>query len=120
MGTHYQSHRKYWAETYQLKNIPLGEGDHCNDPAGNRNFMVCVNSFSGEAKFKKHTQLNVYTDGSKIENQAGWAFVTYKQQDLMDSRCGALPSTSTVFQAEVEAIRQCTKHLCTAQLGEAT
>ena len=57
-------HRKYWEETFQKWIIPLGEDDHCSAPAGNRNFTLCVDSFSDEAKFKKHTQLNVYTDGS--------------------------------------------------------
>ena len=35
-------------------------------------------------------------------------------------RCGALPSTSTVFQAEEEAIRQCGGYLRNTELGEAT
>jgi len=89
-----------------------------NQPAGNKNSTVCVDSFSGEAKFQKHTQFNVYTDGSKIDNKVGWGLAAYKHQKHIGLRCGALPSTSTVFQAEIEAIRQCGKYLCCTELGE--
>ena len=96
---------------FQEWNIQLGDDDHCKHPAGNRNFTVCTDSFSGASKHKKHTQFNIYTDGRKIDNKVGWGLVVYKHQELIHSGGGALPSTSTVFQAEIEAIRQGGKHL---------
>ena len=116
---HCVPHRRHWEEIFRTWNIPLGEDDHCNDPAGNKNFVVCTDSFSGEAKFRKHTQLNVYTDGSKIDNKVGWGLVAYKHQEHTGSKNGALPPTSTVFQAEIEAIRQCGRYLRNTDLGEA-
>ena len=111
-------HRRYWEGIFQKWNITLGEDDYCNNPAGNKNFQVCTDSFNGGAKFKKHTQFNLYTDGSKIEDKVGWGFVMYHNQDKTKSHCGALSSMATVFQAEIEAIRQCVIYLRSIQGNE--
>ena len=51
---------------------------------------------------------NIYTDGSKIGNKVGYGFICmddqYEQQ-------GALPDESTVFQAEIMALKKGAEHL---------
>ena len=48
----------------------------------------------------------------------GLGFVIYHHQDRSSSGCGTLPSKSTVFQAEIEDIRQGGKHLRTTDQSE--
>ena len=49
------------------------------------------------------SEYNVYTDGSRIDGQCGAGYSIYKTN--IASNCANLPTTSTVFQAEIVGIK---------------
>ena len=58
-----------------------------------------------------HTQLNVYTDGSKTKTGTGAGFVIYDKQKLVHKDYFPLAPTATVYQAEVIAIGKAAKFI---------
>ena len=50
--------------------------------------------------------MNIYTDGSKFENQCGTGFVIYAGKRIITKHSERLPDESTVFQAEVRGIQK--------------
>ena len=50
-------------------------------------------------------QINVYTDGSKTDQHVGSGFAIYQGKSLISTGSRRLPFESTVFQAEILAIR---------------
>ena len=69
-------------------------------------FRVNMDSLSGEAKHRKPSQYNAYTDGSKINGQAGSGLVVYHGKNELLTRSYRLPDHATVFQAEIVAIER--------------
>ena len=68
-------------------------------------------SFSGLAKFRRPSQLNIYTDGSKTDGRLGTGYVIYEETTEYDIESYSLPSHATVFQAELVAILLATCHI---------
>ena len=52
------------------------------------------------------TEITVYTDGSKINNKVGSAFVVFKGNKIIHFQNYRLSDHATVFQAEIHAITQ--------------
>ncbi|XP_035214702.1 uncharacterized protein LOC118188390 [Stegodyphus dumicola] len=52
------------------------------------------------------SHLEIFTDGSGINNQIGAAFVAFLDNRIIHTECYRLPDTATVFQAESYALRQ--------------
>lgn len=46
----------------------------------------------------------IYTDGSKINNQVGSAMIVYKNKIKVFERCFRLNNEATVYMAEIHAI----------------
>ena len=78
--------------------------DRCNVTAWENGFKVNLDSFDGNAKHRQRTQLNVYTDGSKINGKTGSGVAVYEGTREIRAEHYRLPDGTTVFQAEVAAI----------------
>ena len=53
-------------------------------------------------------ETTIYTDGSKTDHRVGAGFVIYHKNKRIHTESIHMPDTSTVFQAEIEAI----SHAC--------
>jgi ribonuclease HI len=76
---------------------------------GNRHLenIEHIGTVDEDTKTKYHiTGLEIYTDGSLIDNKVGAAFVAYENGTLITPRKFKLESYCTVFQAEIFAIRE--------------
>ena len=69
-------------------------------------YQVHLNSFSGHPKYLSPSQLNVYTDGSKLNNRVGAGVYITRSHDTIASLSFRLPDQATVFQAEILAINK--------------
>ena len=54
--------------------LQLGDIDTCDEMIWNKNFSVNKKSFCAE-KPPLHSEVNIYTDGSKLDNRVGSGFV---------------------------------------------
>ena len=68
-------------------------------------FTVVRDSYSGHHKFSRLSQINIYTNGSAMNGGLGSAFVVDDGRQLYHSEAVPLPNESSVFQAELTAIR---------------
>ena len=80
--------------------------DRCSQLMWNTGYKINRDSFKGTAKHRTPTQYNVYTDGSRTDDQTGTGIVIYKGTREIHSSSHRLPDYATVFQAEVTAISQ--------------
>ena len=69
--THAISHLKHWATKINEHNIQISNPDRCNRPLGLAEYKINRDSFDGKTKHRRHTQYNVYTDGSRLDDQTG-------------------------------------------------
>ena len=74
----------------------------------NRYTKINTGSFDGRSKHIQRAETTIYTDGSKTEYGVGAGFVIYHKNKRIHAESIHMPSTSTVFQAEIEAI----SHAC--------
>ena len=51
------------------------------------------------------SEYNIYTDGSRFDGNCGAGYSIYKYKTNISSNCANLPTTSTVFQAEIIGIK---------------
>jgi ribonuclease HI len=97
-------HLKYWeraCESYLLNETY----DH-SDERVERKFNVNLESLNGAKKYQTLSNVNVYTDGSKIEGHTGAGFQIYKGKEEIGHDSFKLPDWCTVFQAEILAIKE--------------
>ena len=111
--THATSHLRAWANLLQQYEINPDVNDACGVVKWNAEFRVNTDSFKGDAKHRSLTQFNVFTDGSRKENQTGCGFVIYHHKREIRAEHYRLPDFATVFQAEITAIRQAADALST-------
>ena len=106
--THNISHRKFWIDLkskLDLNDITMIPSDYCfSRLPGLGNIIVNLESFSGHADFLEHTDVNVFTDGSKSDFGVGSAFRILINNEIYRQESFSLPSYSSVFQAEIHAI----------------
>ena len=69
-----------------------------------KRYHVVLISFQNNNATIKHAEYSIYTDGSKTENGVGSGFVVYHKNERIQMESFSLPTTTTVFQAEVAAI----------------
>ncbi len=62
----------------------------------------------------------MYTDGSNYDGKTGWGFVVKKGHKICSSECGYLGLNASVYQAEVEAVKQAAKFLVKSHYRETT
>ena len=106
--THAVSHLRYWdwvaedAGIYSFGN----EIDDCCVMAPTKNFTLDMNSFVDMENAQNKLDCNVYTDGSKINDQVGsGVFITRRDTTLAEHKV-RIPDCSTVYQAEIMAIKE--------------
>ena len=80
-----------------------------------KKFNVNLESFDGKMKHLRMSEYNVYTDGSRIDGQCGAGYSIYKYKTNIASNCANLPTTSTVFQAEIIGIKLACEELTKMQ-----
>ena len=76
-----------------------------------RRYRVVPDSFSGAPRFLQLSQLNIFTDGSRLQDRTGTGYVVYEGADEYDIGLFSLPPYSTVFQAELVAILLSVRHV---------
>ena len=101
--TYSTSHMKFWMD--KSNEIPdFYEGnDRTKELIWEKNFEVDLTSFK-EKGLITYSEYNIFSDGSKIKDNVGAGFVVMKGNLAIAKRSFKLPSTTTVFQAEVVAI----------------
>ena len=109
--THAVSHLRHWQEKLDDFDININDSDRCRLVKWADGFRINKDSLSGEAKHRTHTQYNVYTDGSRINDQTGLGIAVYKGNREILTESARLPDYATVFQAEVAAIALAAKNL---------
>ena len=115
---HCTSHRKYWQQKLIDINFQNTKTDLISIPNWASRYTICKESFSGERKYLNHQEINVYTDGSKLDNQVGIGIAIYKKDKLVKTISKALPNQATVFQAEICAIGTAAEELDKMKLEE--
>ena len=109
------AHRRFWLglkTDSDLDDITSIPSDLCNfRPLGQRSFSVIEESFGGNEIYLALADINVYTDGSKNELGVGSAFRVVADDVIYREGSSALPSYSTVFQAEVHAVKAAAESL---------
>ena len=101
--TYSTSHLKFWND--HLSNIPsVGlEMDNTQETLWETVFSCDLDSFK-ETNTVDHTELNLYTDGSKINNNIGAGCCLIKNNIIIWEKSFRLPDTASVFQAEIFAV----------------
>ena len=61
-------------------------------------------SFDGNPRHIQKAETTIYTDGSKTDHGVGAGFVIYHKNRRIHAESIHMSDTSTVFQAEIEAI----------------
>ena len=96
--------------------ITKTKDDRCDTTIYDRNTNINLTSFDGKPAHSKKAETTIYTDGSKREDGVGSGFVLYHKNKRMHTESIHLPHTSTVFQAEIEAI----SHACQYAIANET
>ena len=109
--THCKSHLRHWQDCLLRYEIRPDGSDRYNALKWSAGFRVNKDSFSGEAKHRAVTQFNVFTDGSRQNDQTGLGLAIYKGTKEIKAESFRLPDHATVFQAEVTAITKAVKAL---------
>ena len=98
------SHMRYWTDLAEQLGLDLSLIDSCQETSENRGYKV-----NNKPTGKKHlvmSQLNVFTDGSKMGHKVGAGYVIYHFRKPLREEKFSLPDNSTVFQAELLAIKE--------------
>ena len=87
--------------------IPLDptDSDRCSVQDWSKLYRVNTDSFNGKNCHRTRSQYNIFTDGSRVNGQTGAGVTIHKQAREIDAASYRLPDYSTVFQAEITAIR---------------
>ena len=113
LKTHNTSHLRHWETIMSEYEINTKHSDRCNQIKWSLGFRINRDSFNGDAKHRKPTQINVYTDGSRQNEQTGCGYAIYHGKRALTEGFRRLPDHATVFQAEITAITQAAGHLQT-------
>ena len=108
---HNTSHRRYWSDKvveYDLEALLL-DVDECFARSANRTFSVDTNSFHKDLSYVRNLRKGrwvIFTDGSKVKDRVGAGTVIFRDNEKWQELKCRLPDTSSVYQAELYAIRQ--------------
>ena len=100
-------HLNKWAQIVDRLNLQEETDIIENTTTLNRPYNVNIVSLTNDTKkYIGHSEYTAYTDGSKIDNKTGAGIIIYKKNDIIYRQSYSLPSRASIFQAELEAIRQ--------------
>ena len=108
------SHMKYWTDTTKELGLNEEESDILAESNWNKCFKIDTSSLE-QISSPVHSELNIYTDGSKLDGRVGAAYVFYEVNRLTQENCYRLPDYCTVFQAEIKAILEAASALSREQ-----
>ena len=114
---HAVSHLKFLQLKMSDYGIDAKDSDSCHRMSWNTGFKINWDSFDGKSKHRQPTQVNVFTDGSKLDGRTGSGLVIYRGKREIDAEWYRLPDGCTVFQAEIAAIGQAVTRLLEIQDG---
>ena len=100
-----KSHLQYWAQDLHSVITKTGD-DRCDTTIYDRFAKINTDSFDGKPIHTQRAETTIYTDGSKTDFGVGAGFVIYHKNKRIHTESIHMPDTSTVFQAEIEAISQ--------------
>ena len=102
-----KGHLNKWAQIVNLLDIQEETDVIENTTTLNRPYNVNIVSLTNDTKkYILHSEYTAYTDGSKIDNKTGAGIVIYKKNEIIYRQSYSLPDKASIFQAELEAIRQ--------------
>jgi hypothetical protein len=104
-------HLWYLRTLLESRCLNLPKTDSCKEEIFDRNFCINLDSFDGHRKHRQHMEYTVYTDGSKTQSGTGSGFVIYHKKDCIKTISYSLNPETTVFQAEIHAIKSACKFL---------
>ena len=100
-------HLNIWAQIVDRLNIQEETDIIENVTILNRPYNVSIASLTNDTKkYIRHSEYTAYTDGSKIDDKTGAGVIVYKHNEIIYKQSYSLPPKASIFQAEVEAIRQ--------------
>ena len=112
---HAVSHLKFW-ELFtldsHLQEFHL-ESDLCNIIRPPPKYVIDTSSFVDMDNCQSHVNCNVYTDGSKLLDKVGARVHIIRNNEVLVEDSFRLPDTSTVYQAELAAIKEAAAILTT-------
>ena len=111
--TYSVAHRRYWeyhAEDAGIQDFQANS-DSCMVPRPELKFILDTESFVNMADCQKRLDWNVYTDGSKMEGKVGAGVYILCGGVRAAELSVRLPDDSTVYQAEMMAIRKAARIL---------
>ena len=73
-----------------------------------KDYLKNTASFDVKPSHIQKAETTIYTDGSKTDHGVGAVFVIYHKNKRIHAESIHMPDTSTVFEAEIEAI----SHAC--------
>ena len=106
--THSVSHLRFW--DYVCRDAGIQdyhtEVDTCSTARPPSKYTLDLNSFTDMANCQQTVECNVYTDGSKLNGKVGaGVFIVRDGVAIVEDKF-RLPDSSTVYQAELTAIRE--------------
>ena len=108
---HAVSHMKFLEDKLRAYHLEATGSDRCSKMMWKTGYKINLESFDGHAKHRQTSQINVYTDGSKLDGQVGAGVAIYKGKQENRSHWYRLPDYATVFQAEINAITKAAQEL---------
>ena len=103
--THSISHLQFWRTQLDASKLTTTNTDRCSIIKWNAGYSINRDSFDGHKKHRGLTQYNIFSDGSRQNNQSGAGFVICHGRNIVAEDHIRLPDYATVFQAEIVAIR---------------
>ena len=104
------SHISHWKRKITELNIKLIDTDRTAKLNLHNTFSVNTQTFGENYKQHLiHSQINIYTDGSKTSKGTGAVFVIFNKTEMIHKDYIPLAYTATIFQAEVIAITRAIK-----------
>ena len=107
---HCISQRAHWLALFQRMAVsPTTDYLRAVNPLPT--FQMVRESLTGHPKFRRPSQITIFTDGSKMHDRVGTGYVLYEGTTEYDTGSYSLPSHSTVSQAELTAILLAARHV---------
>ena len=108
-------HLKYWQKEASNALGHMQDEETTLEYIDNKDYSISIDSSKGRAK-PTLSEINVYTDGSKTKQGAGAGYVIIAGKSKVQyTQSLNLPSTATIFQAELIAITQAAEYLSSAE-----
>ena len=98
-------HIFYWEQLTKDLGIQIDRTDAIKSDLWKKYYFVNIDSFKNTGP-PVHSQVNIYTDGSKTDDHVGSGYVIYHKNEEIATDSKRLADEITVYQVEVNAIKQ--------------